>query len=131
MNNSIEAAKPVSPEQIESFAELGRNLLRRSRVADAEAIFRGLATAYPEMPQGFAGLGAVALVKEPPELDAAYENLTRARLLNPRDGRVLGHLGQTLLRRGRLHEAAEVFEKLYLLNASRGNTKNTEVAIAA
>ena len=100
----------LSKEQFESIAALGFNLYQQGRLADAKTIFAGL-TAFDQVYFGYAGLGAIALAEEPPQLEVALTNLRRAAEINPNDPSVRANLGETLLRMARFGEAAAEFEK--------------------
>ena len=53
----------------ESIANLAANLFAQGRLEDAAVLFRGLA-AMGNNPFGEAGLGAIALVDDPPDIAA-------------------------------------------------------------
>ena len=95
--------------QCASLAILGLNLYQQGKIADAQVIFQGLAS--DDSFYGYAGLGAVALSKEPPELDEAQRNLSRAAELNPNDPSVHTNLGEVYLHQKKFAEAGSELQK--------------------
>jgi Flp pilus assembly protein TadD len=60
---------------------------------------------------GYAGLGAVALAKQPADLTTAHENLSKAAELNPTDATIQANLGEVLVRQAKFEDAAKHFKK--------------------
>ncbi len=73
----------LSELQVQGFAALGYNLYQQGQLKEAEKLFRGVTAFDSKSYLGYAGLGAVALATKPPDLDAAYTNLTKALELKP------------------------------------------------
>jgi Flp pilus assembly protein TadD len=94
---------------LDAIAIMGFNLYQQGDSEQAKILFEGL-TAFSHY-AGFAGLGAIALAAEPPDLETAIPNLNRAAELNPNDPTVRANLGEALLRKGSLEEAAAEFGK--------------------
>jgi len=101
----------LTTQQIEGFASLGYNLYQQGKLDDARKMFEGLTAVAPESYYGFAGLGALALGKEPPDLSSALTNLQKAAELSPNSPSVHANLGETLLRMGKLQESAAEYRK--------------------
>jgi Flp pilus assembly protein TadD len=106
----------VTNTQEQALAVIGFNFFRQGKVAEAETIFRGLAAVDGKAYYGYAGLGAVALAKQPPDLKTAYENLTKAAELNPNDPSVQANLGEVLLRAGKIEEAKTPLARAFQLD---------------
>jgi len=106
----------VSENQIQALAVLGYNLYQQGKLGEAETMFRGIAALDNKSYFGFAGLGAVALAKRPPDLDTAYSNLSRAVELKPTDATVQANLGEVLLRQGKVEDAKPYLEKAFQLD---------------
>jgi Flp pilus assembly protein TadD len=106
----------VTNAQEQSLAVIGFNFYRQGKTKEAETIFRGLTALDDHSYYGYAGLGAVALAKQPPDLKTAYENLTKAAELNPNDPSVQANLGEVLLRAGKIEEAKKPLEKAFQLD---------------
>jgi tetratricopeptide (TPR) repeat protein len=107
----IDGEKPatvfgVTDQQLKAIVALGYNQYQQGRFKDAET------ASY----MGFAGLGAVALAKKPPELDAAFTNLTKAAELKPDDATIQANLGEVLLRQGKIDDAKQHLEKAFALD---------------
>ena len=109
----------LTKDQIGAIAAMGFNLYEQGKTKDAETVFTGLIALDGSYPLGYAGLGAVALSKEPPELDKAYENLKKAVELDPKDPSIMANLGETLLRQAKFDEAAKTFEKALALDPQK------------
>jgi Flp pilus assembly protein TadD len=101
----------LTTQQIEGFASLGYNLYQQGKLDDARKMFEGLTAVAPDSYYGFAGLGALALAKEPPDLSTALTNLQKASQLSPNSPSVHANLGETLLRMGKLQESAAEYRK--------------------
>jgi tetratricopeptide (TPR) repeat protein len=101
----------VTDKQIQAQAALGYNLYQQGKLKEAEVIFRSLTAVNTKSPYGYAGLGAIALAKRPKDLNAAYENISKAASLAPRDATIQSNLGEVLLRQGKFDEAGQQFKK--------------------
>lgn len=106
----------VSQIQIQGLAALAYNLYQQGRLDSAEKLFRGISALDNESYFGYAGLGAVALAKKPPDLATAYTNLAKAADLRPTDASVQANLGEVLLRQGKFAEAKAHLEKAFQLD---------------
>ncbi|MBI3410699.1 MAG: tetratricopeptide repeat protein [Planctomycetes bacterium] len=106
----------LNEEQIVSIAALGFNLYQQGQLGEAQTIFEGLTAIDPTNYAGYAGLGAVALAKQPPALDEAVDYLTQAAGINDTDPTVQANLGEALLRQGKFEEATKAFEKALALD---------------
>jgi tetratricopeptide (TPR) repeat protein len=102
--------------QFQGAIALAYNLYEQGKMQEAETLFGGLSVMNPKSYYGFAGLGAVALAKRPPDLDSAFKNLSTAESLNPNDTSVQANLGETLLRQGKIDEAKKHLEKCFALD---------------
>jgi tetratricopeptide (TPR) repeat protein len=111
----------MAEKHLNAFAALGLQLYQQGRVKEAETIFQGMLALDHQCPYGDAGLGAVALAKEPPELEAARAHLERAAALLPEDPAVHANLGETFLRLGLFDEAASEFQKCLAFDPDREN----------
>jgi len=101
----------VTDKQIQAIAAIGYNLYQQGKLDDAEVIFRGLTGTNNKSPYGYAGLGAVALARRPADLPVAYENVSKAAELAPKDPTIQANLGEVLLRQGKFDEAGKQFKK--------------------
>src|SRR5262245_7582900 len=101
----------VTQEQLDGMATLGFKMYQEGNLEEASKIFDGLLVVARESYYGYAGLGAVALVKDPPDLDGAIANLTMAIELCPDSPTLHANLGEALLRNRQLSESAEEFRK--------------------
>jgi Flp pilus assembly protein TadD len=106
----------VSDTQIQALAALGYNQYQEGKLDDAQTLFRGITALDPTSYFGYAGLGAIALAKRPPDLDSAHENLTKAAEIKPTDATVQANLGEVLLRMGKVDEAKGHLEKAFQLD---------------
>jgi Flp pilus assembly protein TadD len=113
---SISQMLGLAKQEIEAIAALGFQLYEQGRVVDAESIFNGLIALDSHVYYGYAGLGALALVRE--KLDDASRWLSRAAELNPLDPTVHANLGEALLRQAKFEEAAQAFQKALTLDAA-------------
>ncbi len=102
---------------IQAIAALAFNLQQQGKLNQAEILFRGLIAANDKVFYGYAGLGALALAKQPADLPTAYENLSRAAELNPSDPTVQANLGEVLLRQGKVDEATNRFKTAFELDS--------------
>jgi len=100
----------LSSRHMDAFAALGLQLFRQGKVSDAAIVFRGMIALDDQSFFGYAGLGALALIENPPDLPLALSNLQRAAALQPEDPDVHANLGEVLLRLARFPEAAQAFE---------------------
>ncbi len=96
-------------DHLDAIAVMGYQLYEQGEFEQAKTMFEGL-TAFSHY-AGYAGLGALALSAEPPQLDEALSNLRQAVELNPNDATVRANLGEVLLRQGQLEAAAAEFGK--------------------
>lgn len=101
----------LTEQQTAAIAALGYNLYEQGKMSEATTVFNGLVAIDPGNYIGYAGLGAVALASEPPQLDLAVANLREAARLNSKDPTVQANLGEALLRQAKFEEAAAAFEK--------------------
>ena len=101
----------LTEQQTAAIAALGYNLYEQGKMSEATTVFNGLVAIDPGNYIGYAGLGAVALASEPPQLDLAVANLREAARLNSKDPTVQANLGEALLRQAKFEEAAGAFEK--------------------
>lgn len=106
----------VNEKQFMGLVALAFNYYQQGKLNEADTLFRGLQVVNDKSYYGFAGAGAVALAKNPPDLNAAYQNLSKAAEINPNDTSVQANLGETLLRQGKLEEAKPHFEKSFQLD---------------
>jgi tetratricopeptide (TPR) repeat protein len=106
----------LNATQFQGATALAYNLYEQGKMREAETLFAGLSVMNPQSYYGFAGLGAVALAKRPPDLDSAYKSLSEAAQLNPNDTSVQANLGETLLRQGKVDEAKTHLEKCFALD---------------
>jgi len=112
----LNAVLGLSETQIQALAAIGYNLYRQGKLNEAAKMFSGLVAVDHNIYYGYAGLGAVALAQEPPQLEEAYQNLARAAELNPNDPSVQANLGEVLLRQAKFEEAAKTLEKSFQLD---------------
>jgi tetratricopeptide (TPR) repeat protein len=101
----------LTARHMDAFAALGLQLYQQGRITDAGTVFDGMVALDNQSYFGYAGLGAIALAQEPPDLDGALHNLERAAHLNANDPNVHANLGEALMRQARFDEAAKAFEK--------------------
>ena len=113
---------PLTQKQIEGFASLAYNLYQQRKFEDARKIFLGLTGVAPHSYYGYAGLGALALAANPPDLEAAFTNLKRATELNSSDPCTHENLGQTLLRQGKREQAAVEFYEAWFCRRERNGS---------
>jgi tetratricopeptide (TPR) repeat protein len=106
----------VTPEQVKAFAALAFNQYQQGRFHEAEVLFRGVTALDSTAYYGYAGLGAVELAKNPPDLQAAYASLSKAAELKPDDPTIQANLGEVLLRQGKIEEAKPHLEKSFQLD---------------
>ena len=106
----------VTETQIKGIVALGYNQYDQGKLQDAEKAFRGVTALDSTSYFGYAGLGAVALAKRPPDLETAHLNLTKAAELKPDDATIQANLGEVLLRQGKVEDAKEHLEKAFRLD---------------
>jgi len=109
----------LTQAQIDGFASLGYNFYQQGKFEEAKRMFEGLAVIEPDSFYGYAGLGALALAKEPPDLDSALTNLRKAVELNPNEASIHANLGEALLRQAKLQEAVAEFHKAIELDPEK------------
>jgi tetratricopeptide (TPR) repeat protein len=107
----------LTEAHIQAIAARAFNLHQQGRYKDAETLYRGLIAANNKVFYGYAGLGALALAKQPADLATARENLTKAAELNPKDPTVQANLGEVLVRQGKVDEAAKHFKTAFELDS--------------
>lgn len=112
----IGAVIGVSETQLKALAAVGYNQYQQGRLDDAEIIFRGVAALDTKSYFGYAGLGAIALAKRPPDLETALSNLSKAAEMKPDDATVQANLGEVLLRQGKVEQAKPHLEKAFELD---------------
>lgn len=100
----------LTDEQVRYLATVGFNLYQQGKTEDAKIMFKGLVAANDSY-YGYAGLGAIALAQNPPELDVAFENLKKAEERNPDDPTVHANIGEVFLHRAKFEDAAAEFHK--------------------
>jgi len=112
----VGAVLGVSETQLTAIAALGYNKYQQGRLEDAETMFRGVAALDSKSYFGYAGLGAIALAKRPPDLETALSNLSKAAELKPNDATIQANLGEVLLRQGKVEQAKPHLEKAFQLD---------------
>ena len=115
------AALGLTETQVKAIAALGYTVYQQGRYSDAEVLFRGVVALDNNYYLGYAGLGAIAMVSNPPDLDTAYTNLSKAEQLNPNDATVQANLGEVLLRQGKLEQAKSHLERCFQLDAGHND----------
>ena len=110
------AALGLSEVQVKAIAALGYTVFQQGRFRDADVLFRGVVALDNKNYLGYAGLGAIAMATNPPDLNAAHTNLSKAVQLNPNDATVQANLGEVLLKQGKLEEAKGHLEKAFQLD---------------
>jgi len=106
----------ISESQVQALAALGYLQYQQGKFDRAEKLFRGVIALNNTSYLGYAGLGTVALAKNPPDLATAYQNLSKAAQLNANDATVQANLGEVLLRQGKTEEAKKSLEKAFQLD---------------
>jgi tetratricopeptide (TPR) repeat protein len=109
----------LTQAQIDGFASLGYNFYQQGKFEEAQRMFEGLTAIEPDSFYGYAGLGALALAKEPPDLNNALTNLQKAVELNPKEASIHANLGEALLRQAKLQEAVAEFQKAIELDPEK------------
>jgi cytochrome c-type biogenesis protein CcmH/NrfG len=104
---------------IQAFSALGLQLFQQGRMHDAATVFEGIIALDEHSYFGHAGLGAVALAKNPPDLSVALSSLQLAANLSPDDPNVHANLGEALLRSAHFEQAAAAFRRTLELDAQR------------
>jgi len=112
----VGAVLGVTETQLTAIAALGYNKYQQGRLEDAETMFRGVAALDSKSYFGYAGLGAIALAKRPPDLETALSNLSKAVELKPDDATIQANLGEVLLRQGKVEQAKPYLEKAFQLD---------------
>ena len=111
----------VSDKQQQAIAALGYNLFRQGKVKEAETMFRGLTATNTKSWTGHAGLGAIALAKNPPDLKTAYDQLSQAAELNPNDPTIQANLGEVFLRQAKFDEATKYYTRALQLDPNQSD----------
>jgi tetratricopeptide (TPR) repeat protein len=109
----------VPEAKIQGLAVLGYNQYQQGKLNDAAILFRSVTALDKGSYLGYAGLGAVAMASNPPDLDTAYANLSKAEELKPDDATIQANLGEVLLRQGKIDEAKAHLEKAFQLDPER------------
>lgn len=108
-----------TPAQLDSIAVFGLNFFEQGKLDDAQTMFNGLIAVDRNNFRGWAGMGAIALAKEPPKLDEAEKFLTVAVQLNPNDPSVRANLGEVFVHQKKFREAAAEFQKALELDPEK------------
>lgn len=106
----MESQWKFSPRDIDAIAAIASNLFCQGRMEDAAVFFRGL-VAMGGNHYGDAGLGAIALSLDPPDLETAATHLAKAAAIRSNDAAVRANFGEVLVRLGRMDEAAKELSK--------------------
>jgi len=109
----------ITQEQLEGMASLGFKMFQEGKLDDATQVFEGIIAVARESYYGYAGLGAIALAKEPADLDGAVANLTMAIDLEPDSPTLHANLGEALLRKRLFAESAAEFRKALELDPEK------------
>jgi tetratricopeptide (TPR) repeat protein len=109
---------PYIREQLNSIAALGFNFFKEGKLDDAQIMFKGLIVADNSF-YGWAGMGAIALAKEPPELEKAQMFLSIAVKRNPNDASVHTNLGEVYLRQQNVEQARAELQKALNLDPEK------------
>jgi tetratricopeptide (TPR) repeat protein len=109
----------LTQAQIDGFAALGYNFYQQGKFEEARKMFDGLTAVEPDSFYGYAGLGALALAMDPPDLNSALTNLQKAVELNPNAASIHANLGEALLRQAKLQEAVAEFHKAIELDPEK------------
>jgi Tfp pilus assembly protein PilF len=118
-------------EQLNAITLYALDYYRQGKIAEAETMFKGLVIADNSF-YGYAGLGAIALNQDPPNLEDANTYLSIAVELKPDDPSVHTNLGEVFLRSRKFKEAAEEFQKAIDLDPEkRDPAANRARAISA
>jgi tetratricopeptide (TPR) repeat protein len=112
-------------DAVEVIASLAMNCLSQGQLNDAAVLFRGLA-AMNNNHYGEAGLGAIAMAQEPPDLDTALEHFTRAGQIQPSDPAIHANRAEILLRKGNLAEAATAYQTVLRLDPNGTTSAGTK-----
>ena len=118
---SLAAVLGVSEEQLKRLAALGFVMYQQGKTDAALDLFRGVVAFDKNNYLGYAGLGAIAMAANPPDLNTAHDNLSRAVQLNPNDASVQANLGEVLLKQGKFEEARPHLEKAFQLDPGRND----------
>jgi len=116
-----ESAIFLSQDQQDAVASVALNLYEQGRTTEAQNLFDGLIQLADSF-YGYAGMGAIALSKEPPELDDAFGYLSKATEKNPNDPTVHANLGEVLLRQSKISEALAELKQAITLDPTGTDT---------
>jgi cytochrome c-type biogenesis protein CcmH/NrfG len=105
-----------------AFSALGMQLFQQGRMDDAATVFQGIIALDEHSYIGHAGMGALALAQNPPDLKMALSSLQIAVHLNPDDPNVHANLGEALLRSARFEQAAAAFKRALVLDPDQVHT---------
>ena len=123
----------LTPLHIQAFSALGLQLFQQGRMHDATTVFEGIIALDDQSYFGHAGLGAIALAQNPPDLPVAVSNLQLAANLNPDDPNVHANLGEALLRSAQFEQAAAAFRRTLDLDPQKlhSGTRRVSAIIGA
>jgi len=112
-------AHEVPESEFQAIAALAYNFYQQGKLQEAETLFRFVQMLNPQAYYAYAGVGVVALAQQPPNLEEAYENLVKAAELNSTDPSVQASLGEVLLRKAEIEQAAVHLRKAIELDPKR------------
>ena len=112
-------SRKYTKAQLDSIAVFGLNFFEQGKMDDAETMFNGLIAVDKNNFRGWAGMGAIALAKDPPALEEAEKFLTVAVQLNPNDPSVHANLGEVFIHQEKFTEAASEFKKALELDPEK------------
>jgi tetratricopeptide (TPR) repeat protein len=118
---------------MDAFSALGLQLFQQGRMEDAAIVFQGIIALDEHSYIGHAGMGALALAQNPPDLKMAVYSLQLAAHFNPHDPNVHANLGEALLRSARFDQAAAAFARALALDPDQvhAGTKRAHAIIRA
>jgi cytochrome c-type biogenesis protein CcmH/NrfG len=123
----------LTSAHMHAFSALGMQLFQQGRMEDAATVFQGIIALDEHCYIGHAGIGALALAQNPPDLKMALSSLQMAVHLNPDDPNVHANLGEALLRSARFEQAAAAFKRALVLDPDQvhAGTKRAHAIIRA
>jgi Tfp pilus assembly protein PilF/peroxiredoxin len=104
-------ALKLDPHQLDGRVDYGNLLLKRQRLAEAEAQFRAALAVQANSLPATLGLAFVQAQRGGPELDAAEKTVRDILMKNPTQARAHYLLGTILQTRGKMDDAAASFKK--------------------